>query len=422
MSAMRNIELKYGAEKITIDIPKSQVLSVLSGRHMYPLRDPLNAIWAALQEPIETPPLRKIVKKGEKVAILASDYTRATKADLFLPVLVDELNKSGIQDSDIFIVFSNGTHPLHTREKQEQIVGKEIANRLQMFDHDCRDESNLISIGKTSRGTPLKVNKKVYEADRKILTGSITYHYFAGFGGGRKSILPGISSFETIQTNHRLSMQPECTTAALDNNPLSLDMEEAAKMVKPDFILNTVLNENKEICGIFAGDLMAAHRAGCQFINEFAMVRIAQKADLVVAAAGGGGMDLNYVQSHKAMENASFALKEGGVMILLAEAAEGFPSDVYLKYINMGSAQAIHAELERNFTIPGHTVYATFYKAEKFKIIWVSKMPKEIVKKMKITPADSFEEAYALAQKWFPGNPSTYIIPLAYTTFPVLEN
>jgi len=133
-------------------------------------------------------------------------------------------------------------------------------------------------------------------------------------------------------------------------------------------------------------------------------------------------MDLNYVQSHKAMENASFALKEGGVMILLAEAAEGFPSDVYLKYINMGSAQAIHAELERNFTIPGHTVYATFYKAEKFKIIWVSKMPKEIVKKMKITPADSFEEAYALAQKWFPGNPSTYIIPLAYTTFPVLEN
>jgi len=419
---MRSLELKYGAEKITIHVPKEQVISVLSGRHMSPLRDPVNAIWAALQEPIETPSPRKTIKKGEKVAIVVSDYTRSTKADLFLPVLVDELNEAGIQDKDIFIVFGNGTHSLHTREKQEQIVGKEIANRIQMFDHDCHDETNLISLGKTSRGTPLKVNKKVYEADRKILTGSITYHYFAGFSGGRKAILPGISGFETIQTNHRMSMLPECTTAALDDNPLSLDMEEAAKMVKPDFILNTVLNENKEICGVFAGELIAAHRAGCQFIDEYAMVRINQKADLVIAAAGGGGMDLNYVQSHKAMENASFALKEGGVMILLAEAAEGFPSEVYLKYINLGSAKSIHDELERNFTIPGHTVYATFCKSEKFKIIWVTKLPKEIVKKMKIIPADNFEEAYDLAHKWLPAQPPTYIMPLAYTTFPVKEN
>ena len=421
MSAMRSFELKYGAEKIAINVPKEQIISVLSGRHMLPLRDPLSAIWAALQEPIDTPPLKQVIKKSERVAIIVSDFTRATKADLFLPVLVDQLNEIGIPDKDIFIVFGNGTHPFHTREKQEQIVGKEIANRIQMFDHDCRDETNLISLGKTSRGTPFKVNKKFYEADRKILTGSITYHYFAGFGGGRKAILPGISGFETIQTNHRLSMRPECTTAALDNNPLSLDMEEAAKMVKPDFILNTVLNENKEICGVFAGDLMAAHRAGCQFINEYAMVRIDRKAELVIAAAGGGGMDMNYVQSHKAMENASFALKEGGVMILLAEAAEGFPSEVYLKYINLGSAQSIHDELERNFTIPGHTVYATLFKSEKFKIIWVSKLPKEIVRKMKITPADSFEEAYALANQWLPGNPSTYVVPLAYTTFPVMS-
>ena len=388
---------------------------------MQPIPAPEAAVRAALQEPIGTPPLSKIVKKGERIAILVSDYTRATKAELFLPILVNHLNEIGIPDKNMFIVFANGTHPLHTPEKQERIVGKEMAGRIEMFDHDCRDESNLVDLGKTSRGTPVKLNKRVYEADRKILTGCITYHYFAGFGGGRKAVLPGISGFETIQANHRLSMRPQSTTAALDDNPLSLDMEEAAQKLKPDFIFNTVLNENKELCGIFAGDLIAAHRAGCQFINEYAMVGIDQKADLVIAASGGAGMDINYVQSHKAMENAHFALKEGGVMILLAESSEGFPSDIYLKYIELGSADKIHAELDRNFTIPGHTVFATFYKSEKFKIIWVTKLPKEVVKSMKITAAESFAEAYALAKKWLADKRKTYIMPVAYTTFPVLK-
>ncbi len=418
---MKDFHLKYGSGIVKVSVPEKDIISVLSGRHMEPIPSPSDAIWASLQEPIGSPPLSKIVKKGERVALVVSDYTRATKADVFLPVLVNQLNEIGVIDKDIFIVFANGTHPLHTPEKQKKIVGEEIARRIKMFDHDCRDESHLVDLGKTSRGTPLKINKMVYEADRKILTGGITYHYFAGFGGGRKAVLPGISGFETIQTNHRLSMRPESTTAALDDNPLSLDMEEAAKMLKPDFILNTVLNENKELCGIFAGDLIAAHRAGCQFINEYAMVRIDKKADLVIAASGGGGMDINYVQSHKAMENAHFALKDGGVMILLAESSEGFPSDIYLKYINLGSAQKIHEELDRNFTIPGHTVFATFYKSEKFRIIWVTKLPKDIVKSMKITPADTFGEAYALAKKWLKGKASTYIMPVAYTTFPVIK-
>lgn len=417
---MKEFPLKYGSGKVKIGVPEEDTISVLSGRHMEPLPSPKGVIRAALQEPIGSPPLSKIVKRGERVAIVVSDYTRATKADVFLPVLVNHLNELGIPDQRMFIVFANGTHPLHTREKQEKIVGKEIASRIKMFDHDCKDESNLIDLGKTSRGTPVKVNKKVYEADRKILTGSITYHYFAGFGGGRKAVLPGIAGFETIQTNHHLSMNSKSTTAALDDNPLSLDMEEAAKMIKPDFILNTVLNENKELCGVFTGELIAAHRTGCQFINEYAMVRIDKKADLVIAASGGGVMDINYVQSHKAMENAHFALKEGGVMILLAESSEGFPSDVYEKYIRLGSAEKIHQELDKNFTIPGHTVFATFYKAERFKIVWVAKLPKDIVKSMKITPADSFEEAYALAKKWLGGKRETYIMPVAYTTFPVL--
>lgn len=418
---MKEIDLKYGAAKVRVSVPAEDVVAVLSGKHMAPLADAEKVVLSALQSPIGSPPLSQIVKKGEKIALVVSDYTRATKADVFLPVLVDHLNELGVPDKDIFIVFANGTHPLHTPEKQRKIVGEGIAARIKMFDHECKNEAQLVELGTTSRGTPLKVNKMVYEADRKILTGSITYHYFAGFGGGRKAVLPGISGFETIQTNHRLSMQPQSTTAALDDNPLSLDMEEAAKMFKPDFLLNTVLNEDKELCGVFAGDLIKAHRAGCKFINEHAMVGIKAKADLVIAAAGGGGMDVNYVQSHKGMENAHFALKDGGVMILLAESGDGFPSEVYEKYIQLGSGPKIHEELDRRFTIPGHTVFATFYKAERFRIIWVSKLPKEVVGKMGITPADSFEEAYALARKWLGDKRRTYIMPVAYTTFPVVK-
>lgn len=418
---MKHFPLKYGSGSMEISVPEEDIISVLSGKHMAPLSDPENAVKAALRKPIGSAPLSATVKKGEKIAIIVSDQTRATKAEVFLPVLADHLNELGIPDKDMFIVFSTGTHPLHTPEKQAKIVGREIAGRLRMFDHDCRDEANLIDLGRTARGTPVRLNKMVCEADRKILTGGITYHYFAGFGGGRKAVLPGIAGFDSIQTNHKLSMDPRCTTAALDDNPLSLDMEEAARMLKPDLLLNTVLNEDKELCGVFAGDMTAAHRAGCKFINEYAMVPIDQKADLVIAAAGGGGMDLNYVQSHKAMENAHFALKPGGVMILLAESSEGFPSDVYLKYIQLGSAKKIHEELDRDFTIPGHTVFATFQKSERFRIIWVSRLAAQTVKAMRITPAASFEEAFALAKKWLGKDRRTYIMPAAYTTFPVMK-
>jgi nickel-dependent lactate racemase len=416
------MQLKYGSSSIDVPLPGKELIGVLAGREMKPLAEPAEKIAAALRDPIGSEPLSRRVKKGEKVAIVVSDRTRSTKADLFLPILIDELNSQGIPDNDILIVFSLGTHNKHTREQQEKIVGKEIASRVRLIDHDCRDEANLVYLGKTSRGTPVKLNKIVVEAERKILTSGITYHYFAGFGGGRKAVLPGIAGFESIQANHRMSMDPcRCTTAALDGNPLSEDMEEAARMLKPDFIVNTVLNEKRELCGVFAGDPVAAHRAGCKFINDHAMVKIGRKAELVIASAGGGSMDLNFVQSHKAMENAHFALKEGGVMILLAESSEGFPSDIYMKYIEIGSAEKIHAELIRNFTIPGHTVYAAFQKAEEFKIIWVSRLPKEVVRKMGITPADSFEEARALAQKWLSPEPPTYIMPLAYTTFPAHE-
>jgi nickel-dependent lactate racemase len=195
-------------------------------------------------------------------------------------------------------------------------------------------------------------------------------------------------------------------------------MMEAANMLGPDFLINTILSDDASIAAVFSGDYVKAHQAGCEYLDENFKLNINKKADLVIAAAGGGSKDLNFVQSHKAMENASFALKEGGVMVLIAESSEGFPGDEYMKWVNMGSAEAILKGLSKNFTIPGHTIHAAFEKAERFKIIWVSKLDGMIVSKMGITPTDSIASALDMAYGMVGEKQTTYVIPQAYSTFP----
>ena len=422
----KEFDLKYGKGSLSVRIPEQDIISVLETSKMEKLAYPRAAVVDAMKEPFGTKTLGAIVKSKEKVVIVCPDRTRTAKMDVVLPVIIKELNDSGIDHSDITILFATGTHRLHTPEEKKKIVGPFIPPEVKLVDHDCKDESNLVLIGTSKRGNKIKVNKLAVEADRVVLCGGITYHYFAGFGGGRKSVLPGISAFETIQFNHKLLMgkepgsgeDPNCITGNLKGNPVHEDMLEAAKMLKPDFIVNTILNEDRQLAKVVAGDLEAAHLEGCNYINESAKIKIDKKADLVIASPGGGTCDLNFVQSHKGMENASYALKDGGVMILIAESSEGIPSDAYMPWIEMGSSEAIEEGLRKNFTIPGHTVYSAVHKAEKFKIIWVSKMDKNIVKKMGMTPADSVPEALSKAYEILGDNRSTYVMPLAYTTLP----
>jgi nickel-dependent lactate racemase len=420
----QNIKLKYGSGEIELTFPSDKILSVLKSREMKKVSYPRAAVLDVLKTPIGTKPLFELAEGKKSAAIVVSDRTRTTKSDVMLPVIVGELNHAGLKDEDITIVFATGTHRGHTDDEKKKIVGPFILQKnIKMVDHDCRDESSLVELGTTSRGNKIKVNSNVVKADLKILTGAITYHYFAGFGGGRKSVLPGISSFETIQYNHKLLMgeaagsgeNPHCTTGNLEGNPLHLDMLETAKMIKPDFLVNTVVNGSRDLAGVFAGDLEKAHLAGCKFIDDYARVRIDKKADLVIASAGGGTKDMNFVQSHKAMENASYALKDGGTMILIADSSEGMPSGEYMKWVELGSSEKIEAGLRSGFTIPGHSIYSAVHKAERLKIIWVTKLDKGIVKKMGMTPVDSIEEALKLVKL-----EEAYIMPEAYLTLPVI--
>lgn len=421
---LKDITLKYGNSNISFSFPEEKVLGILNAREMKKASYPRASVLDALLTPTGSAPFPEIAgEKKDKVVIAVPDRTRTAKAEIVLPAVIGELNNAGIPDEDITVIFACGTHRLHTEEEKKKIVGPFIVQKnIKMTDHDCRDESNLVELGVTSRGNRVLVNRIMAGAGLKVLVGGITYHYFAGFGGGRKTVLPGISAFTTIQYNHKLLMgeghgeNPACRTGNLEGNPVHLDMLEAAKMLKPDFIVNTVLNGDHDLAGVFAGDLEAAHLAGCKFIDEYARVKIEKKADMVIASAGGGTKDMNFVQSHKAMENASYALKDGGTMIVVAQSSEAFPSEEYMKWFELGSSEKIEEGLRKNFTIPGHTVYSAMHKAEKFRVIWVTKMDKDIVRKMKMTPVDTMGEALKLSGE----SGLTYIMPEAYLTLPVV--
>ncbi|MFH1710169.1 MAG: nickel-dependent lactate racemase [bacterium] len=414
---MKSLELKYGSKRISLKLEEGSILSVLSGKKLAPLADPKERIKRVLKYPISSKSFYEIFRPGEKIAIVVSDRTRNVAAAVFLPIIIDNLNSIGIADKDIFIVFACGTHRLHTKNEHAKIVGEDVARRIELADHDCNAKGDLVTLGTTSRGTKVEINRKIAEADRVILTGAITYHYFAGYGGGRKAVLPGISAFQTIQSNHKLCLTSEkARTGVLEGNPVHEDMVEAAKMLDVDLIFNAIMDDSGRISSVFAGDLVAAHEAGCEMLDKNFKIKVDKKARAVIASAGGGTKDLNFVQSHKAMENASYVLEEGGTMVLLGESSEGFPSGEYMKYVNLGSAKAIEDELNRNFTIPGHTILSAIKKAERFKIIWASKLPQEVIRKMGIIPADGLAEAMNLAGEL----EQAYVMPDAYNTFPVI--
>ncbi|MCX5726893.1 MAG: lactate racemase domain-containing protein, partial [Candidatus Saganbacteria bacterium] len=218
---MKSLELKYGKKRISLKLDEGSILSILSGKKLLPLTDPQEKIKRVLKYPISSKSFYETIAAGEKVAIIVSDRTRNVAATVFLPVIINELNSIGVKDSDVFIVFACGTHRLHAKDEHKKIVGEDIARRIELTDHDCSDKNNLVLLGTTSRGTKVEVNKRVTEADHIILTGAITYHYFAGYGGGRKAVLPGISAFQTIQANHKLCLTSDkAKTGVLYGNPV----------------------------------------------------------------------------------------------------------------------------------------------------------------------------------------------------------
>jgi nickel-dependent lactate racemase len=287
----------------------------------------------------------------------------------------------------------------------------------------------LTYIGETKRGTPIFVNNLVADAENIIICGTVVHHYFAGYGGGPKMIMPGCAGYESITRNHalaidhaRLRLHAGCQDGKVDGNPLQQDLREAFKFISVTFLLHTIMNGSQNIIGAVAGEPLQAHAAGCRMIDDLYRVRIREKADLIIVSCGGHPRDINYIQSHKSLHHAFYAVKPDGVIILLAKCPEGIGSQTFLEWFDYDAPEKLHHELLHHYKLNGTTALATMQKARESKVIAVTDLPGEIVSRLGFLPAPTLADAISLARKKLPEQFSTYIMPNGALAVPTLRD
>lgn len=417
------MELKYGSTAFTLDLPPERQAGVIAPSLFAVNESPADIIEAALDGCCH---VISSFNAGEKVVIVTSDITRYTGSELYLPLLVERLNRQGIADGDIEILIALGIHRRQTEHEHQKILGP-LYGRIRVIDHECDDHDELTHIGSTSNGIRVSINRRAVEADHLILTGTIGFHYFAGFGGGRKSVLPGIASRKACMASHFTVLNPGegsgknplAVTGNLEGNPVHRAMVEGCALAKPAFILNTVLAADKRIIAAFAGDWREAHEAGCRFYREKFAYPLTEKGDLVVASCGGFPKDINLIQAHKSMEYAAQALHDGGVMILLAECRDGFGNGTFFSWFRHKRLEEFEAALRAQYEINGQTAYSLLQKALRFRIILVSQFPAPQVVEMGMIPARTLGEAMDLASGMLPEEWRCYLMPEAGSVLPV---
>ncbi|HWB83807.1 MAG TPA: nickel-dependent lactate racemase [Bryobacteraceae bacterium] len=383
-----------------------------------PVPDERRAVEDALENPIGTPALRSIVHSGERVAIVVNDITRLTRTDLLLPPIVDVLNRAGIPDRDIFIVFALGIHREQTDEERRLIVGDEIACRIRMFDHISTDDASLVEIGTTSFGNRVEINRAVWEADRIILTGEIIYHLIAGYSGGRKSLVPGVAGFRTTTFNHRMIFHPNCRSGVLEGNPAHEDLAEACRMIDPDFLVNVVLNPEGRLVQVAAGHYELAHREGCRAVDAMLRVEIDEPFDVIIASAGGFPLDIDLRQAHKGLENACLGLRPGGSILFYAECPNGAGIKSFEDYIyKYQDDLEMKAALEREFVVGGHKAYWIARLGRKYDVHLVSGLAPEFVERCHFHHVPPAEHEQAATKLIKAAGPNAKIGLLPYAGF-----
>ncbi len=420
---MVDVWLPYDKTDVCARIPTRNFLGTIEPKEKPGVPDSRAEVLRALNEPIGSKPLNEIVKSGSKVAMVVDDVTRPAPSKVMVPPLLERLNELGVSDRDITIIFGCGTHRAVKPEEAKELLGVEVVNRVKTISHDCHAK-DLVYMGTTKKhGTKVFVNKVFAEADVRILTGDVEMHYYAGFGGGRKSVLPAVSGAETIQHNHALTLHPEARTSILEGNPVHEDMVEAARLAKVDFILNVVTNSKGEIARAFAGDLEQAFHEGVKLVEEMYKVPIERRADIVVVSPGGYPADINLYQAYKAVDNALDSVKRGGVVVLVAECPEGYGNEMFYEWmVKFKDLKSVEKEIKRHFDLGGFKAYRLSKALEKAQIILVSTMPDYYavnVFRLRTARAlnDALEDAFELAGK----DAKVWAIPHGHVTLPIVK-
>ena len=429
---MKKYQFGFGESTMELSLPVERVLYDIKGTPAEGIVDVPAAVREALRNPVGALPLAQTVKAGDKVVITVGDITRAwIKHDQFLPTLLSELNEAGVPDQDISIVVTLGAHRPLTAAENIIVCGEEVCHRIKIYQHDCKDKANLVQLGTTSNGVPIIVNRRVAEADKVILTSGIVYHLMAGFGGGRKAIMPGVSAYESIQGNHTFCLHKEIgkglnvnsVSGKLTGNEMNEDMVQHAAALNPAFLLNAVFTPQGKFARFFAGHWHEAWLAGCKEVERIYGIAISQQADLTIASAGGFPRDINLYQGSKTIDNAYMATRPGGVAICFLECRDIKEPPDFSDWFKYGDKYDREIALRAGFTVPGFIALKFAYMAEAVSLIIVTKPENaDFVRAAGLIPATSAEQAMQIAREKLGKDDFTItVMTEAATTVPLFK-
>ncbi len=409
---MSAINLGYGKSKInfTFDENRFQVLG--STKEKTALTDV--EIGEKLDNPIDSKIIEEIVQANKSVLIVVPDATRQTASGQIVNLLVRRLIADGTMPHDIRIIFATGIHRKVTEEEKKTILTPFIYQRIKTLDHNSRDLAQFINLGETASGIPIQLNSALTEHDYIIIIGGISFHYFAGFTGGRKLICPGLAATRTISETHKLAFDCETKsrrkgvdTGILDGNAVHEAFIKVAANCPPSFAVNTIVNESGEVVDLFGGDWISSHRAACEFYASEHTIKIAEKRDLVIVSCGGFPHDINLIQAHKALDTASRACSDGGTIIFLAECADGLGRKDFLSWFEAENSAKLAEKLCESYQVNGQTAWNLLRKAERFNIRIIASLNESETRPMRLHKARDLEETLSGVSENIKG----YILP-----------
>ncbi|MBC8234678.1 nickel-dependent lactate racemase [bacterium] len=421
------VGMKYGKGEVQVDIPDSNLVSVLSLRPAIPIESPQEAVFQALHEPIGSPTLAQLARGKKSACVVISDITRPVPNKIILPPILKTLEENGIQRENIILLVATGIHRPNEGRELEEMVGLEIMQNYKIVNHFSEKLNTHKYLGLTKNGTPVYVDKTYLESDLKITTALIEPHLMAGYSGGRKAICPGISSIETMKVMHgaKILEHPKTTTGVIEGNPFHEEATEIAKMAGVDFIVNVAIDRKRRLVGVFAGDLVTAHLAGIKFVEENAKIVLPSPVDIVLTTCAGYPLDATFYQAIKGLVGAMDIVKPGGSMILLSECIEGVGSEPFTELVIR--TQDLQKFVEglydpENFVIDQWQLEELAKVARKADVYCYSDgIPYDVLGQLFVYPLKSPEEGINLALQKYGPNASIVAIPEGPYVLPVLE-
>ena len=420
---MKQVKLAYGKNGLVINVPDQAI--IIKPTHLDGLADEQTAVLESMRNPIGTKPLREMVKATDTVSIVIADITRPTPSHKLVPWIMQEL--AHVPKENFVIINGLGSHRANTQEELIQMLGEQIVREVKVLNHEAFDANELEYVGTNTYGSKVYMNKTYLNTDFKIVTGFIEPHLFAGFSGGPKGINPGIIGIETIQDFHNAELigHPLSIWGVLDGNPVHESAKQNCLFAKPDFMLNVALNNNKEITAVWSGDVIEAHRVGCEFVKKHAMIAIDQPFDIVVTTNSGYPLDQNMYQTVKGISAANQAVKDGGAIICASECSDGLPE--HGNYGSILKMRETPSELLDMINSPGFRIFDQWQVQvqamvqKRARLYLHSLLTEEQVKDAKIIPTTDIEQTINELLQEYGADARIAIMPVGPLTIPYVK-